>query len=204
MGSRATRFLAITVCGLAALPVGCARTREDKREDTMALEERTGVVTLQGNPLTLLGPDLTVGDAAPDFRVVDAQFGEVALRDFKGKTILISAVPSLDTPVCSIQTKRFNDAAEKLPASVVVLTISQDLPFAQARFCGAENIRKIKVLSDHVHREFGERFGVLIKENALLARSVWVVSPEGRITYRQVVPELTQEPDYDAALAAVK
>jgi len=170
----------------------------------MASEERTGVVTLQGNPLTLLGPDLKVGDVAPEFRVVDAAFAEVKLSDFRGKTILISAVPSLDTPVCSLQTKRFNEEAERLSDTVAVLTVSQDLPFAQARFCGAENIRKIKVLSDHVHREFGLRFGVLIKENALLARSVWVIGTDGKVGYRQVVPELTDEPDYDAALAAVR
>ena len=170
----------------------------------MAPQERTGVVTLQGNPLTLLGPDLKVGDAAPEFRVVDAEFAEVKLSDFRGRTVLASAVPSLDTPVCSLQTRRFNEEAERLPETVVVLTVSQDLPFAQARFCGAEKIRKIRVLSDHVHREFGLRFGVLIKENALLARSVWIISPNGRITYRQIVSELTDEPDYAAALAAVK
>lgn len=169
----------------------------------MALEERTGIVTVEGNPLTLVGPAIGVGDVAPDFRVVDAEFGEVTLSDFAGKTVLISAVPSLDTPVCSIQTRRFNEEAERLGDGVVVLTVSQDLPFAQARFCGAENITKIRVLSDHVHREFGQRFGVLIKGSALLARSIWVISPEGTITYCQVVPELTDEPDYAAALAAV-
>ena len=170
----------------------------------MPLTERTGIVTLQGNPLTLLGPDLPVGSDAPDARVVDAEFGEVRLSDFRGKTVLVSAVPSLDTPVCSLQTKRFNEEAEALPDSVVVLTISQDLPFAQSRFCGAEGIEKIRVLSDHVHREFGEQFGVLIKENALLARSIWVISPEGKIAYREIVPELTDHPDYDKALAAAR
>jgi len=200
------------VAGVAALllaaalvtATGCRCPRTKPEEDTMTTQERTGVVTLQGNPLTLLGPDLKEGNAAPEFRVVDAAFAEVKLSDFRGKTVLVSAVPSLDTPVCSLQTKRFNEEAERLPEAVVVLTISQDLPFAQARFCGAENIRKIKVLSDHVHREFGLRFGVLIKENALLARSVWIISPNGRITYRQIVSELTDEPDYAAALAAVK
>lgn len=196
-------LLMATASAGGVLP-GCRDTDQKHEEKTMALEERTGVVTLQGKPLTLLGPNLQVGDAAPDFRVVDATFGEVRLSEFKGKTVLISAVPSLDTPVCSLQTKRFNDEAERLPDSVVVLTLSQDLPFAQARFCGAENIRKVKVLSDHVHREFGLRFGVLIKENALLARSVWVISRDRRITYRQIVPELTEQPDYDKALAAVK
>jgi thiol peroxidase len=166
--------------------------------------QRKGIVTIHGQPLTLLGPELKVGDKAPAARLADAEFKEVKLAEFRGKTVLISAVPSLDTPVCSIQTKRFNDEAEKLPENVVVLTISQDLPFAQSRFCGAEKIRKIRVLSDHVRREFGKRYGILIRENALLARSVWVISPDGKIAYREIVPELTREPDYIKALAAAK
>jgi thiol peroxidase len=167
-------------------------------------QQRQGVVTIHGHPVTLLGPELKVGDKAPPARLADAEFKEVKLSDFHGKTLLISAVPSLDTQVCSIQTKRFNEAAEQLPESIAVLTISQDLPFAQSRFCGAENIRKIRVLSDHVRREFGKRYGILIEENALLARSVWVISPQGRIVYREIVPELTHEPDYAKALAAAK
>ena len=170
----------------------------------MPRDERTGVVTAHGNPVTLLGPEVKVGDAAPDFTVVDGAFKPVRLSDFQGTTVLISAVPSLDTKVCSIQTKRFNDEAEKLPPSVVVLTISEDLPFAQTRFCGAENIKNIRVLSDAVHREFGLRYGVLIKDMSLLARSIWVIGPDGRVRYREIVPELTHEPDYDRALAAVR
>ena len=170
----------------------------------MGLEERTGEVTVQGNPLTLMGKAPSVGDEAPEFRVVDGEFNEVKLSDFRGKTVLVSAVPSLDTGVCALQTKRFNEEAEKLRAGVEVLTISQDLPFAQKRFCGAEGIEKIKVLSDHVWREFGERYGVLIKENALLARSVWVISPDGKVVYREIVRELTDHPDYDSALQAAR
>ena len=170
----------------------------------MALEERTGVVTVQGNPLTLLGKAPNVGDEAPGFRVVDGEFNEVKLSDFRGNAVLVSAVPSLDTGVCALQTKRFNEEAEKLRAGVEVLTISQDLPFAQKRFCGAEGIEKIKVLSDHVWREFGERYGVLIKENALLARSVWVISPDGKVVYREIVRKLTDHPDYDSALQAAR
>jgi thiol peroxidase len=199
--------VAVTVSVLLVLAAtsGCGKSLSTSQEATsMTLTERPGVIKAHGNPLTLLGPDLKVGAQAPEATVVDAQFKPVKLSDFKGKTILISTVPSLDTTVCSMQTKRFNDEAETLPANVVVLTISQDLPFAQSRFCGAENIRRIRVLSDHVHREFGERFGVLIKENALLARSIWVVGPQGKITYREIVPELTQHPDYEKALAAVK
>ena len=203
MGTRSLGLVALI--GLAALAAsGCMNTNSSVGGSAMKLQERTGLVTMRGNPLTLVGPDVKVGDAAPDFRVVDAGFAEVKLSDFRGKTVVISAVPSLDTKVCSIQTKRFNEEAEKLPDNIVVLTISMDLPFAQSRFCGAEGIQKIKVLSDHVHREFGLVFGVLIKENALLSRSVWVVNPQGRITYRQIVPELTTEPDYAKALAAAK
>ncbi len=170
----------------------------------MTNQERTGVVTAHGNPITLLGPQLKVGDRAPDFTVVDEAFRPVRLADFKGKTVLISAVPSLDTGVCSLQTKRFNDEAEKLPPGVAVLTISEDLPFAQTRFCGVESIKNLRVLSDSVHRDFGLRYGVLIKETALLARSIWVIGPDGRIRYCEIVPELTHHPDYDRALAAVR
>jgi len=168
------------------------------------LQERTGIVTIQGNPLTLLGPDVGVGDDAPAFTVVDSAFEPVSLADFAGKTVLVSAVPSLDTPVCSIQTTRFNREAESLPESVGVLTISLDLPFAQARFCEAEGVSRVTVLSDHVSRDFGTKYGVLIKENALLARSLFVIATNGKIVYRQIVSELTDEPDYDAALAAVR
>ena len=170
----------------------------------MPIQERSGIITMQGKPLTLLGPDLRVGDKAPDFQVVDGSFKAVKLSEFAGKTVLISAVPSLDTKVCSLQTKRFNSEAEKLPENAVVLTISQDLPFAQSRFCDAENVKRIRVLSDHVWREFGLKYGVLIKENSLLARSIFVVSPEGVVIYRQIVPELANQPDYDKALAAVR
>ncbi len=166
--------------------------------------ERKGVVTIHGNPLTLLGPELKVGDKAPAFEVVDGEFKPVRSADFAGKVMLISAVPSLDTPVCSLQTKRFNEEAAKLPKNVAVLTVSQDLPFAQSRFCAAEKVGGIKVLSDHVSRSFGLGWGVLIKENGLLARSVWVVGRDGKIAYVQTVPELTHEPDYSAALTAAR
>ena len=151
------------------------------------VRERKGVVTMKGEPLTLLGPELSVGDVAPDFRVVDAGFQPVTLSDFKGQPVLISAVPSLDTSVCSLQTKRFNEEATQL-AGVAVLTISQDLPFAQKRFCETEKVGNIRVLSDHVHREFGLHYGVLIKENALLARSIFVVGRDGKLRYLQIVP----------------
>jgi thiol peroxidase len=167
-------------------------------------EERKGVVTMQGNPLVLLGPQLAVGDRAPEFTAVDGEWSEVCLGDFRGKAVLISAVPSLDTGVCAAQTKRFNEEAASLPDDVAVITISQDLPFAQGRFCGAEGIDGIRVLSDHVEADFGLSYGVLIKGMRLLARSVWVVGKDGRIAYVQIVPELTDHPDYDAALEAAR
>jgi thioredoxin-dependent peroxiredoxin len=167
-------------------------------------QERTGIITFGGNPLTLLGPELAVGDVAPEFTVVDGEFKPVKSADFAGKVLLISAVPSLDTPVCQLQTKRFNSEAEKLPAGIEVLTISEDLPFAQARFCGAEEISKVKVLSDHVSRGFGLSWGLLIKELSLLARAVAVVGTDGKLVHFQVVPEITEHPDYDAALAAAR
>ena len=168
------------------------------------MQEREGVVTFKGGPLTLLGPDVQVGQEAPEFTVVDKDFKPVKLSDFWGKLVVISAVPSLDTPVCSIQTKRFNEEAAKLADKVAVLTISEDLPFAQGRFCSSEKIEGHQVLSDSVGREFGQKYGLLIKGMMLLARSVWVIGKDGVIKYRQIVGELTEEPDYGAALAAVK
>jgi thiol peroxidase len=167
-------------------------------------DERTGVVTFKGDPLTLLGPSRSVGDAAPPFQTVDGSFKPITLDDFKGRVLLVSAVPSLDTGVCAAQTRRFNDEAARLPDSVAVLTVSMDLPFAQARFCKAERVDKIKTVSDHIDRSFGLSYGVLVKGLGLLARSVWVIGTDGRIAYKQIVPEMTEHPDYEAALAAAK
>jgi thiol peroxidase len=164
--------------------------------------ERTGLVTLKGNPVTLLGKGVKAGDRAPDFTAVDAGWKPVRLSDFRGKVVLISAVPSLDTPVCSLQTKRFNDEAGKLP-NVQVITISEDLPFAQKRFCDAEKIGTM-VLSDTVAREFGLKYGLLIKGMSLLARCVIVVGADGVVKYVDLVPEITQHPDYDKALEAAR
>jgi len=170
----------------------------------MEFQEREGVVAMGGKPLTLLGPELAVGEPAPDFRVVDAALEPVRLSDFDGRARLISAVPSIDTGVCAMQTKRFNDELEHLPSDVVVMTISMDLPFAQKRFCEAEKVEGMMMTSDHVWREFGLAYGVLIKDIGLLARSIFVVGKDGKLLYKQVVPELTDHPDYDAALAAAK
>lgn len=167
-------------------------------------QERQGVVTFRGNPLTLLGQDLQVGEKAPDFQVVDTDLKPVTLKDFAGKVVLISVTPSLDTPVCDAQGKKFNELATNLSEDVVVLNISVDLPFAQKRWCGINNIDRIKVVSDYQERDFGIKYGVLIKELKLLARSVWIVDKDGIIRYKQIVPEVTNEPDYDAAMAALK
>jgi thiol peroxidase len=168
------------------------------------MEEHIDAVTLAGNPVTLLGNSVSVGDEAPDFTVVDGEWQPVTLRDFAGRTVLINAVPSLDTSVCSLQTKRFNEEAARLPENVAVLTISQDLPFAQSRFCSTEGVDRVQVLSDHVESEFGRNYGVLIEGMRLLARSVWVIDSVGKVTYKEVVPEVTAHPDYDAALAAAR
>jgi thiol peroxidase len=168
------------------------------------LQKRTGLITRKGQPVTLLGPDLKVGDLAPNFRVVDATYQPVEFLSFHGRPVLIAAVPSLDTGLCSLETKRFNEEAAKLPPEVQILTISMDLPFAQKRFCDAEHVDRLKVLSDHVWREFGMRYGVLTEDRALLARSIFVVGRDGRVAYREIVPEQSNPPNYDAALEAIR
>lgn len=170
----------------------------------MRLQEHEGLVTLKGKPVVLLGTQVKSGDPAPDFRAVDPSFKPVALSGFRGKAVLISAVPSLDTPVCATQTRRFNQEAAGLGSGVQLITISMDLPFAQSRFCEAEKIKGILLLSDHVWREFGPAYGVLIKDMGLLARSIFVVDASGKVTYREIVREVAEEPDYDAALKALR
>ncbi len=168
------------------------------------MEERTGITAFKGNPVTLLGPELKVGDIAPDFRVVDTDLAPVTLADFGGKIKIISAVPSLDTPVCDMETRRFNREAALLPDNVVVLTVSLDLPFAQKRWCGAAGIDRVRTLSDYRERSFALAYGVLLKELMLLARSIFVVDGADTIRYIQHVPEIASEPDYAAVLGAAK
>lgn len=167
-------------------------------------EERTGVITFKGGPLTLVGPEITVGQKAPDFQLLGNDLSTVSLADSNGKVRLISVVPSLDTPVCDQQTRRFNEAASALPESVAVLTVSADLPFAQGRYCGAAAIDKIQTLSDHRDVSFGTAYGALIKELRLLARAVFVVDKDDTVRHVEYVKEVVEHPDYDAALAAVK
>jgi thiol peroxidase len=167
------------------------------------MEERKGIVTFKGNPLTLVGRTPEVGEPAPDFRVVDHELQPVTLEAFRGRRILFNVVPSLDTPICSEQTRRFNQEASGLPEGLGVVTISCDLPFAQARFCGLEGIQ-LPVYSDYLETSFGKAYGVLIKELRLLARSLFVVDEGGKVAYVQIVPEVAEHPDYDSALAALK
>ena len=167
------------------------------------MTERTDVVTFQGNPLTLLGPELAVGDPAPDATLLANDLSELSIGDVRGKVCLISVVPSLDTPVCDVQTRQFNEAAAAMGDDVAVLTISMDLPFAQARWCGAAGVDRVATLSDHRDASFGAAFGVLIKELRLLARAVFVLDADGGVRYVEIVPEMTDHPNYDAALAAV-
>mgnify|MGYP001045519753 CR=1 FL=1 len=162
------------------------------------------IVTFQGNPLTLVGNEVKVGDKAPDFVVLDSNLKEVRLKDFPGKIKLISVTPSLDTPVCDMQARRFNEAAAKLPDDVVIMNISMDLPFAIARFCTSAGIDRVKVLSDHKDGSFGNAYGVLIKELRLLARSVFIIDRDDKIKYMEIVPEIINHPDYEKALEVVK
>ncbi len=168
------------------------------------MEERTGIITIQGNPLTLIGEEVEVGRAAPDFEALDNDLNPVRLSSLRGKVCILSSVPSLDTPVCDVETRKFNEEAGRLSPDVAVLTISMDLPFAQKRWCGAAGVDRVQTLSDHRDAWFGTSYGVLIKELRLLARAVFVVDGEGILRYIQFVNEVTNEPDYDAVLDAVK
>ena len=166
--------------------------------------ERTGLVTFGGNPMTLVGPELKVGDDAPDVEVVDNDLQPVKLSTYKGKVVIVAAVASLDTGTCDVETRRFNQEIGKLGDDVAVLTISMDLPFAQKRWCGAAGVETVKTFSDHRSAAFGEAWGVLMKELRLLARAVFVVDREGDIQYVELLGEVGDEPDYDAALKAAK
>ena len=167
------------------------------------MEERAGVITMKGNPLTLIGKELKIGESAPDVGVLDNDLAPVSLSSFQGKVCIVSSVPSLDTPVCDMETRRFNEEAGRLGEDVRILAISMDLPFAQKRWCGAAGVDKVITLSDHREASFGNAYGVLIKELRLLARAVFVLDREGTIQYIQIVKEVTDEPDYDSVLAAV-
>ena len=166
--------------------------------------ERNNVVKIKGKPVTLVGPELKIGDKAPDFTLLDNSLNTVRLSDSKGKPRLISVVTSLDTSTCNFQTRRFNQELEKLGDKATVYTVSADLPFAQNRYATENDIKKVKILSDHRTTSFGNDYGLLIKDLRLLARAVIVVDKNDTITHMQIVPEGTEEPDYTTALEALK
>ncbi|MBM4308948.1 MAG: thiol peroxidase [Deltaproteobacteria bacterium] len=168
------------------------------------MKERTGLITMRGNPLTLVGNEVKVGEVAPDFTALDNNLSPVSLSSFRNKICILSAVPSLDTPVCDLETRKFNEEASRLGPDILILTISMDLPFAQKRWCAASGVDKVQTLSDHRDASFGASYGVLIKELRLLARAVYIVDRKGTLQYIQIVKELTNEPDYEAVLNALK
>jgi thiol peroxidase len=167
------------------------------------MAERPGVITMKGNPLTLVGREVQVGESAPDFEVTANDLSPFRFASLQGKVAVICSVPSLDTPTCNIETRRFNEEAARLGPGVEILTVSMDLPFAQKRWCGAAGVDRVKTYSDHKDAAFGLAYGVLIKELRLLARAVFVVDQNGVVRYVQLVKELAQEPNYDEVLQAV-
>lgn len=166
--------------------------------------ERRGKITFMGNPLTLIGKERKIGEKADDFTVLDKELKEISLRDFTGKIKLISITPSLDTPVCDIQARRFNQEAAKLPDDVIIMNISMDLPFAISRFCTVAGVDKVNAYSDHREASFGNAYGVLIKELRLLARSIFIIDRDDTVRYIEIVPELSNQPDYEKALAELQ
>ncbi len=168
------------------------------------MAEAGRIVTLKGNPLTLTGREIKVGDKAPDFEVLDNDLNPVKFSSLPKKVYVLASVPSLDTPTCNFETRRFNEEAAKLSSDVTILTISMDLPFAQKRWCGAAGVERVKTYSDHREASFGLAYGVLIKELRLLARAVFIVDSPGMVRYVQIVKELVDEPNYDEVLQAVK
>ncbi len=165
--------------------------------------ERQGAVTLKGNPLTVIGPELKVGDKAPDFLCVDNTLKPVALGQTGNKVRIFSVIPSLDTPVCDAQTRRFNEEAAKMP-NVDIYTVSVDLPFAQKRWCGAFGVDRVKMLSDHKDASFGSHWGTLIKDLRIESRAIFVVDSDNIIRYVQYVKEVSDFPDYESALNAAR
>jgi thioredoxin-dependent peroxiredoxin len=168
------------------------------------MQERAGLVTMRGNPLTLVGNEVKTGEAAPDFSALDTNLTPVKLSSYRNKICIISSVPSLDTPVCDMETRKFNEEASKLGDKIQILTISMDLPFAQKRWCGAAGVNKLQTLSDHREAQFGIAYGVLIKELRLLARAVFLVDPKGILQYTQLVKEIANEPNYEEIWSALK
>lgn len=168
-----------------------------------AFPETSGLVKAGGKNVLLIGNQINIGDIAPNFKVVDANFNPVMLHDYQEKFVLLSIVPSLDTGICSLQTKRFNEAATTLSDDIVMLSISNDLPFAQKRFCKDENIENVITLSDAVWRDLGHQYGLLIKDMGLLTRAIFIINKEGKVIYKELVSDISKHPDYDKALATL-
>lgn len=167
------------------------------------MNKRENVVTFAGNPLALIGDEVKVGDKAPAFTALKNDLSVFSSDEVKGKKVIISAVPSVDTGVCELQTKRFNEEAQKLD-NTIILTISADLPFAQSRFCAAEGIKNLIMLSDHRDLDFAHKYGLELDGLRLLSRAIFVIDESGTVTYVQYVPEVTDHPDYDKALEAAR
>jgi len=168
------------------------------------MEKTKVAITFQGNPLTLLGTEIKVGDKAPEFTALGGDLSPVKLSDYAGKVVILSVFPSVDTPVCAAQNRVFNKQAAGLGEDIAIIGLSNDLPFALGRFCGAEGIDKVVTLSDHKDVDFGSKYGFLIEELRLLARGTVVIDKEGIVKHIEYVPEVTNEPNYDAALEAAK
>lgn len=186
---------------IVAAGAGCRDSGGRKEPD---MKERAGLVTMKGNPVTLIGNEIKVGQKAPDAKLVANDLSTVKLSSLAGKVRIIASVPSLDTPVCDMETRRFNEEAGRLGDGLVVLTVSMDLPFAQKRWCGAAGVKNVQTLSDHREAAFGKAYGVLIKDVRLLARAVFVVDKNGVVRYQELVKEIATEPDYEAALKAAR
>ncbi len=168
------------------------------------MPEVANAVTMKGDPVTLVGNDVKIGESAPDCTLTANDLSDFQLSSLKGKKVILSVVPSLDTAVCDLQTKRFNQEAANLGSEVAIVTISMDLPFAQKRWCGATGSDQIQTVSDHRDAAFGEAYGVLVKGLRILTRAIFVVDAEGILQYKQIVSEITNEPNYEEVLEAVK
>lgn len=192
-----TKILLISLLSIAIIA-------QSQAQNNSIMKETKNIATHSGNPLTLLGEPTIVGTLAQNFTAVDVTGKDVKLSDYKGKTVVIVVFPSIDTKVCAMETREFNKRATELGDDVVVLTISKDLPFALGRFCAAEGLKNVHPLSDYKESEFGLKYGFLIKENKLLSRGVVVVNKEEKVSYVEYVSDIVNEPNYDAAIAAIK
>jgi thioredoxin-dependent peroxiredoxin len=196
-----SRSVSIAAASAIAVLLPFLAACETTRALIPAAPTRTNLVTMKGNPVTLEGAGVRVGQSAPECVVVANDLSERRLSEYVGRTVILSVVPSLDTAVCDEETRTFNERAASLSPGTVVLTVSMDLPFAQKRWCGTHGIERVLTLSDYKHRDVGTKFGLRMRENGLLARAVYVIDSKGVIRYEQIVKEIATEPDYDAVLA---